>query len=84
MSDTSKDEISLEQFLGESDSYRSSSVVNPWPYPLTLEHAPHLQLELLPLQENIRDILNIHGFPGSVDFLPFEATKPRYPGGDIP
>lgn len=85
MSDTSKeDEISLEQFLDDSDSYRSSSVVNPWPYPLTLEHAPHLQLEILPLREKIRDILNIHGFSESVDFLPFEATKPQYPGGDIP
>lgn len=48
----------LEEYLNNSDPYRSTSLSSIWPFSLALEHAPHLQHELLPLREDIRDILN--------------------------
>lgn len=59
-------------------------MLHPWPYPLTLHHAPHLQEQILPLSNEIRNVLNSHGLPGSVEFLPYVVTKPQYPEGDIP
>lgn len=80
----SQDEVILERYLANCDPYRSTTLLNPWPYPLALEYAPHLEHELVPLNEEIRNILNIHGFPNDVGISPFMATKPQYPGGDIP
>lgn len=79
-----KNEMSLEMYLDNLDRYRSTSLLNPWPYPLALQHAPHLQDQILPLQDDIHAILDLHGFPDNAEFLPFVATKPQYPGGHIP
>lgn len=75
---------SLEQYLANADPHRATSMRDPWPYPLTLHHAPHLSERIFPLLNEIRNILNSHELPGSVQFLPYVVTKPQYPGGDIP
>lgn len=77
-------QTSLEQYLANADPYRATSMLHPWPYPLTLHHAPHLQEQILPLSNKIREVLSSHGLPGSVEFLPYLVTKPQYPEGNIP
>lgn len=75
---------SLEQYLANADPYRATSMLHPWPYPLALHHAPHLQKQILPLSNKIREALSSHGLPGSVEFLPYLVTKPQYPEGNTP
>ena len=75
---------SIEQYLYNCDAYRATSLPNPLPLPLEMTPAPHLESEIIPLRDSIRQILNEHGFSQDVSFMPYGATKPEYPGGDVP
>lgn len=76
----------LERYLIDSDPYRSTSLPDAWawPFPLRLDRAPDLQLRIAPLQDDIRRVLDAHDFPTDISFAPYVATKPHYPGGDVP
>ncbi|OJJ42436.1 hypothetical protein ASPZODRAFT_125409 [Penicilliopsis zonata CBS 506.65] len=76
--------MSVEKYLDSSDPYRSTNLPNFWPYPLKLEPSVDLQQNLLPFGDEIRAILHSHGFANDIPFIPYLATKPHYPDGDIP
>ena len=75
---------SIQNYLYKCDAHRPTSLPNPLPLPLEMTPAPHLEAEIGPLRDSIRQILNEHGFAHDVGFMPYRATKPEYPGGDVP
>ncbi|PGH16800.1 hypothetical protein AJ79_01444 [Helicocarpus griseus UAMH5409] len=83
-SDETEGDMTIENYIYRSDPYRSTTLPNTSPWPLDLEDAPHLQERLRPLEDEVRKILDKHGFPKTADFLPYVASKRHYPGGTPP
>lgn len=74
----------LERYLIKTDPYRPTSLPGAWLFSLRLDLVPDLRRRILPLEKDIFRILYAHDFPHSLRFAAFLATKPRYPGGDVP
>lgn len=82
-SEETEGDMTIENYLYKSDPYCSTSLPHPLPFPLMMEHAPYLEHRIAPLRDEIRRILQRHGFPSTAGFIPYVATKPHYPGGDV-
>lgn len=76
--------MTIERYLNCADPYRTISNPNPLPHPLMFEHASHLDEQTRPFHDEIRAMLRLHGFPPTAVFELTKATKPLYPGGDVP
>ncbi|KAJ6010377.1 hypothetical protein N7451_001789 [Penicillium sp. IBT 35674x] len=64
-SEETSSSISLERYILASDPYRSTSLSDPPPYPLSITFSPELTNVLRPFYSEVREILRNHGFPSS-------------------
>lgn len=80
-------DLSIEDYLYRCDPYRSTTLEEPWPYPLTYQQAPvHITQRVEACRQEFLEILSDHNFPAedSLRFRVSNVTKPEYPGGDQP
>lgn len=85
-SEDTEGECSIEEYLCRSDAYRSTTIINPWPYPVSARSADPVVTERVNNQkEAIIEILKDNGFPDMhPHILVDQVTKTEYPGGHIP
>lgn len=75
-------EMTIEAYLYKSDPFRSTTVPDPWPYPVHDEQAPdQLRNAILRHHDQLRDIVISHWFPPTFETSVVLITKPGYPDG---
>ncbi|RDW81481.1 uncharacterized protein DSM5745_05038 [Aspergillus mulundensis] len=84
-SDEVQGQLSIEDYLNNSDRYRTTTMRPPWPYPLTITPAePSTVRQVEALKAPILQIMQDDGFPidhHSFHFQVENVTKPNYPLG---
>jgi hypothetical protein len=82
-SDETEGELSIETYLYRSDPFRSTTIENPWPYPLRSKQAPQqITDKIMAYRDAIWAILTDHGFSRDGTLVVHDILKPGYPGGD--
>lgn len=80
--------LSIEEYLYRCDPYRSTSITEPWPYPVVSQPAsPAIVQKVEACKSAVLNILSEHNFPNTrphLNFLVDDITKPGYPLGHQP
>lgn len=92
-------EMALEEYLYCTNPYMSSTIPNPFPWPVEAKSIPETQeQQYRPYYQQIEQILSDNGFPSIHDLVgeewwhysakgiiqPVQISKPGYPGGETP
>ncbi|KAJ5126303.1 hypothetical protein N7526_008480 [Penicillium atrosanguineum] len=81
-SEDAEGEMSLGKYIAACDPFRSSSMVDPLPYPVRVKYSERLDHTLRPIMSQIHNVLDFHEFPATTQVETITAWKPGYPGGD--
>jgi hypothetical protein len=82
-SEDSGEDMSIEEYIYCCDSYRSTTVLNPTPYPLLIRPVLECLAFTQAIRQDVLEILREYGFSDESELSIDEVTKPNYPGGSI-